>query len=99
MSLQDAVDFLDFVKQMVNMLKKKQHKHGDTWKTRDFNSIIPNLDYQKKKLDKLVEEYNTWLNEENPLVEYVKINLKDTLLDIANYCFFLYYKIGDTMIL
>jgi len=68
-----------FQKEMLNILKQKNKKYNDTWKTSDIY-------YLKNKLRKQLD--STFFH--NP--EKVK-RAKRQLLHIANYCYFLYTKI------
>jgi len=97
MNLSNFDDFLGFIKQMTTILRRKEGKYGDTWKTSNFNNLMIKFNNQKDKLDKLIRELES--EKESRARQYVMINLKDTLLDIANYCFFLYERLGVSMIL
>ena len=73
--------FIDeFGYEMEDILLEKLSKYKDTWKTVSINTLISDMNEQIKKL---------------PTIFLDKKKTRRTLLHIANYCFFLYNRLGE----
>lgn len=93
MNLNDFEDFLIFTTRMVSILSKNESEYGDTWKESSLFWFKNKIDHQINKLDKFFPELAIRYKEKRRPPKLVMIDLKDTLLDIANYCFFLYTRL------
>ena len=85
--MEDNIDwksFDKFMKEMTDILYKKFKKYGFTWKTVDISYLINNLQNQIYKL-KLTP---------SKILSYGKESM-NTLVDMANYCYFLYSRLND----
>ncbi len=95
MDLNDFENFLEFTKKQIEILKIKEISYKDTWKTNDISIIKKFMDSQIDRLSALIKR----IEEARPLMiknQYHNIErAKDALLDIANYAFFLYQRLGD----
>jgi len=74
--------FIEFMKIMENKFKIENKKHGDSWKTVEIYKLRRFL---KQHVDKWVDN----LNKEN-----LKQEILD-LIDIANYCVMISYRIKN----
>jgi len=95
MDLNDFENFLEFNKKQIEILKIKEKVYKDTWKTNDIATIKKFMDSQIDRLNALFKA----IEEARPLMiqnQYHNIeNAKNTLLDISNYSYFLYQRLGD----
>lgn len=92
MNLEDFEDFIGFTKKMVTLLKLKEPKYHNKWKTCPLTYLKHKLDYQTEKNDNLFHNLQNFIP---PNTNMTKIELRNTLLDIANLCFFLYNRLGE----
>ncbi len=91
MNLNDFEEFLEFNKRQINIIKIKEAKYQDNWKTCHISTIFAKIDYQIDKLTKSLEKIASTTKS----LPQATINARNTLLDISNYCFFLHKRLGD----
>jgi len=91
MNLNDFENFIEFTKKQIGILKIKEEIYKDAWKWCHSTDLIKRMKEQIKKFDGFIE---TIQSNFKPQPE-ATVNAKETLVDIANFCFFIYERLGD----
>ena len=102
MNLNDFEDFIEFTKKQIGLLRQKEIEHFriykkeyNEWKTCPLEYLKHRLDYQINKFNELFgkELPHAKSNQQSRPIQLIIIDIKDALLDIANYSYFLYTRI------
>lgn len=101
MNLNDFEDFIEFTKKQIAILRSEEDEHFriykesyDKWKTCTLDYLSLNLNKQVKKFNDLLKQLSfSKSNNQSRPIQLILIDLKDTLLNIGNYSYFLYTRI------
>jgi len=84
MNVEDFKQFIDFNYAMLKIIEEKEKKYKEQWKTDDVYLLADKLQLTNELLY-TIASFNGIEKERS----------KRLLLHLANYCFFLYTRLGD----